>query len=132
MIATTRNPADAHQLQQLASQHSNLTITQLDISRPQSIQDWAAALKNHTGHVDVLINNAGIYGRRLSLAEFEAEDFSTVFQTNAVGPFLVVQQLLKQGLLGPPGSLVVNVTSIMASHGDETVSSAAGGGYAYR
>jgi NAD(P)-dependent dehydrogenase (short-subunit alcohol dehydrogenase family) len=132
VIATTRSPADASQLQQLAAQHSNLTITQLDTSQPQSIKDWAAAVKQHTSHVDVLINNAGIYGRRLQLAEFEAEDFMSVFQTNTVGPFLVVQQLLKKGLLGPPGSLVVNVSSIMASHGDETVSGVTPGGYAYR
>lgn len=133
VIATTRNPQDAIQLQQLASQHpGGLTITQLDTSQPSSIKEWAAQLKQYTNHVDVLINNAGMYGKRLSLADFEADDFNSVFQTNAVGPFLVVQQLLKQGLLGPPGSLVVNVSSIMASHGDEEVSSAAGGGYAYR
>jgi NAD(P)-dependent dehydrogenase (short-subunit alcohol dehydrogenase family) len=132
VIATTRSPQDASQLQQLAAQHANLTITQLDTSQPQSIKDWAATIKQHTSHVDVLINNAGMYGRRLQLAEFEAEDFMAVFQTNTVGPFLVVQQLLKQGLLGPPGSLVVNVSSIMASHGDETVSGVTPGGYAYR
>lgn len=59
VIATTRNSQDASQLQQLAAQHSNLTITQLDTSQPQSIKDWAASLKQHTSHVDVLINNAG-------------------------------------------------------------------------
>jgi NAD(P)-dependent dehydrogenase (short-subunit alcohol dehydrogenase family) len=132
VIATTRSPQDASQLQQLAAQHTNLTITQLDTSQPQSIKNWAATVKQHTSHVDVLINNAGMYGRRLKLAEFEADDFMTVFQTNTVGPFLVVQQLLKQGLLGPPGSLVVNVSSIMASHGDEAVSGVTPGGYAYR
>ncbi|GFH27717.1 uncharacterized protein HaLaN_26087, partial [Haematococcus lacustris] len=52
--------------------------------------------------------------------------------TNAMGPFFVTQQLVKAGLLGPPGSLVVNITSIMSSHGDQTVSSVTGGGYAYR
>eukprot|EP00882_Tetradesmus_deserticola_P012566 GHRQ01013319.1.p1 GENE.GHRQ01013319.1~~GHRQ01013319.1.p1 ORF type:complete len:240 (+),score=98.75 GHRQ01013319.1:569-1288(+) len=132
VIATTRFPQDASQLQQLARQHAALTITQLDTSAPQSISDWAAQVQQHTSHIDVLINNAGMYGRRLQLSEFEADDFITVFQTNAVGPFLVVQQLLKQRLLGPPGSLVVNVSSIMASHGDETVSSVTPGGYAYR
>ncbi|KAF6260680.1 hypothetical protein COO60DRAFT_1294220 [Scenedesmus sp. NREL 46B-D3] len=132
VIATTRSPQDASELQKLAAQHANLTIMQLDTSKPQSIKDWAAQVQQHASHVDVLINNAGMYGRRLQLAEFEAEDFMTVFQTNTVGPFLVVQQLLKQGLLGPPGSLVVNVSSIMASHGDETVSSVTPGGYAYR
>jgi hypothetical protein len=64
--------------------------------------------------------------------DFEAADFQAVFNTNAVGPFLVVQSLLKQGLLGPPGSTIVNVTSIMASHGDPTISSVTPGGYAYR
>jgi NAD(P)-dependent dehydrogenase (short-subunit alcohol dehydrogenase family) len=82
--------------------------------------------------VQILINNAGAYGRRLQLADLEASDFHYAFQTNTVGPFLVVQQLLKQGLLGPPGSLVVNITSIMASHGDQTISSVTPGGYAYR
>lgn len=80
----------------------------------------------------VLINNAGIYGRRAALADFTPEDFSSVFQTNTIGPFMVVQQLLQQELLGPPGSLIVNITSIMSSHGDQTVSSVTPGGYAYR
>lgn len=64
--------------------------------------------------------------------DLEAADFHTVFNTNAVGPFLVVQSFLKQGLLGPPGSTVANVSSIMASHGDPTISSTTPGGYAYR
>jgi NAD(P)-dependent dehydrogenase (short-subunit alcohol dehydrogenase family) len=64
--------------------------------------------------------------------ELEAHDFIATFSTNAVGPFLVVQQLLQAGLLGPPGSLVVNISSIMASHGDPSISSVTPGGYAYR
>ena len=68
-------------------------------------------------------------------------DFMPVFATNAVGPFLVTQQLLAQGLLGAApgggggggrGSLVVNVTSVMASHQDAAVSGATPGAFAYR
>jgi len=45
----------------------------------------------------------------------------------------VTQQLHKHGLLGQPGSsLVVNITSIMSSHGDPSVSSVTKGGYSYR
>lgn len=55
----------------------------------------------------LLINNAGMYGRRLGLLELEASDFNAAFTTNALGPFLVTQQLLKQGLIGQPGTLVV-------------------------
>jgi NAD(P)-dependent dehydrogenase (short-subunit alcohol dehydrogenase family) len=73
-----------------------------------------------------------VYGRRLGLLDLEASDFLHAFNTNTVGPFLVVQQLVRHKLLGPPGSTVANISSIVASHGDQTVSSAAGGGYAYR
>lgn len=132
VIATTRDPASAAGLQQLATTNPGLVVTQLEASEPASIKAWAAGLKQHTQHVDLLINNAGVYGRRLGLAELEASDFHTAFATNTVGPFLVVQQLLAQGLLGPPGSLIVNISSIMASNADETVSGATGGGYAYR
>ena len=34
----------------------------------------------------VLINNAGVYGRRLSFSDFEPDDFLTTFNTNAVRP----------------------------------------------
>jgi NAD(P)-dependent dehydrogenase (short-subunit alcohol dehydrogenase family) len=83
----------------------------------------------------LLINNAGIYsgdGRRPKLEEFTAADFLPVFMTNSVGPFLVIQQLLARQLLGPPGSLVVNVSSIMGSNSDPTVSAVTPGAYAYR
>jgi NAD(P)-dependent dehydrogenase (short-subunit alcohol dehydrogenase family) len=79
----------------------------------------------------ILINNAGVYGKRGFLQDYSAEDFLQPYLTNAVGPFIVVQQLQKQGLLANP-SLVVNISSIVASHGDPTVSSVVGGGYAYR
>ncbi|KAF8061359.1 gghA [Scenedesmus sp. PABB004] len=52
------------------------------------------------------------------------------FKTNTIGPLLVVQQLLKAGLLGGPGgrSVVANVTSKVGSVDDNR----GGGGYAYR
>jgi NAD(P)-dependent dehydrogenase (short-subunit alcohol dehydrogenase family) len=46
--------------------------------------------------VQVLINNAGVYGRRPALEEFTEDDFQLAFRTNALGPFFVVQQLLLQ------------------------------------
>ena len=83
----------------------------------------------------LLVNNAGIYspdGRRPALGDFTQADLLPVFAANAAGPFLVTQQLLGDGLLGPPGSLVVNVSSIMGSCGDATVSASTPGAFAYR
>lgn len=138
-----------------SSSSSSLEVMELDTSKNESISTWAENLGKKVRHVDVLVNNAGVYGRRLALQEFEPSDFLTAFNVNSMGPFFVVQQMLKQGLLGHPStlttpsstttpsssssasavfpsSLVVNISSIIASHGDQKVSSAAGGGYAYR
>lgn len=135
VIATTRNPESATDLQRLAqAQPELLTVTGLDVSSPDSIKAWADTVAAATSHVDVLINNAGIYGPRVAdISGVLTEDLLAVFNTNAVGPLLVVQQLLARKLLGAPGSsLVVNVSSIMASLGDTTVSGVTPGGYGYR
>jgi NAD(P)-dependent dehydrogenase (short-subunit alcohol dehydrogenase family) len=106
--------------------------------------------------VQVLVNNAGIKTEAVTLHEFTPDDFLSNFTTNAMGPFFVIQQLHKQGLLGhapaaadnaadgaaqqpsppqfpsPGGSLVVSISSVMGSQQDPTISSKLGGRYAYR
>lgn len=79
-------------------------------------------------------------------------DFLPVYAANAAGPFLVVQALLGRGLLGHPPegadggaaggggggaagkrtSLVANVSSIMGSNADPTVSGVTPGAFSYR
>ncbi|MEW5297504.1 MAG: hypothetical protein WDW36_000710 [Sanguina aurantia] len=162
VVATTRKPAEAEALHQLAQQpgKGKLLIKLLDTSCEASVTAWAAALATEVSHVDVLVNNAGAYGRRLPLSELTAEDMLYAFKVNALGPFLCVQQLCNRGLLGsvpstgspspPPAaaapatpeqlplrspsttSLIVNISSIVASHGDTTVSATSPSGYAYR
>ena len=61
--------------------------------------------------LQVVINNAGVYGPQISLETVTAEDMLFTYQANTIGPLLVVQQLLKNKLIGKPGSLVGNVTS---------------------
>ena len=63
----------------------------------------------------------------------DAEEMMHVFKINTVGPLLVTQQLLKNGLIGDPakgkgGALVGNVTSKVGSVDDN----GSGKGYAYR
>lgn len=62
--------------------------------------------------IQVVINNAGVYGPKgLTLDSVKSEDMAFTFQTNAIGPLLVVQQLLRHKLIGKPGSIIGNVTS---------------------
>ena len=85
----------------------------------------------------MVINNAGTTGtdgyNKWELEDMDAEEMMHVFKINTVGPLLVTQQLLKNGLIGDPakgkgGALVGNVTSKVGSVDDN----GSGKGYAYR
>lgn len=64
-----------------------------------------------------VINNAGVYGRRNGLDDVTSDDMLFAFQTNTIGPLLVVQQLRKHGMIGKPSgeTVVANLTSKVGS-----------------
>jgi len=131
VIATARSLPEATELNKLAeASGGRLVVMELDISSEESIKKWAHRLAAELDdeHVDVLVNNAGIYGARASFEHVTKQSLMEVFETNAVGPFLVAQALVNASLLGSPGSVVGNVTSKVGSVADN----GSGGGYAYR
>lgn len=110
-----------------------LALSELDVASPESIARWAGDGVG-PGHIDLLINNAGVYGsaghtKRMDVEDVTEEEMLLCFRTNTIGPLIVVQQLLKAGKLGGAApSLVGNVTSKVGSVADN----GSGGGYAYR
>lgn len=65
-------------------------------------------------NLQLLVNNSGVRDEWSGLEEVTAADMLHCFQTNAIGPLLVTQQLHKQRLLGSGsggGSLVANMSS---------------------
>jgi NAD(P)-dependent dehydrogenase (short-subunit alcohol dehydrogenase family) len=91
-----------------------------------SLRDECKGLR----HIDVVINNAGIYGAKVDIKTVTEQDMMQTFKTNAIGPLIVVQQLLVNGLIGGFGgkTLVANVSSKVGSVDDNR----GGGGYPYR
>jgi len=129
VIAACRTPEQVKDLDTIAE------LTALDVSivdsvdDPKSISNWAKTIAGMCDHVDVLINNAGIYGKRASFAEMDAETMMEVYRINTVGPFMVSQHLFREGLLGgTKPSIIANVTSKVGSVDDN----GSGGSYAYR
>lgn len=129
VIAACREPEKVKELQGLDS----VELTRLDVSvvsgPPPSIQAWAAQVAGLTDHIDLLINNAGVYGRRSTFIDVDEETMLEVFKVNTCGPFFVSQHLYKAGLLGGrKQSIVANVTSKVGSVDDN----GSGGSYPYR
>lgn len=106
-------------------QHAALRLVRWDVrdAAPQS----GAPLPER---VDLLINNAGIYGPSKndgqSIESISAEAMHEVFDVDCVGPLRVVQHLLPR--LAAARGVIANLSSKMGSSGDNT----SGGCYAYR
>lgn len=97
--------------QALADEGLSVTPCQLDVTSPSDIQQTAAQIEQAHGHLDILINNAGILYDTWQTAE--TADLAVVqeaFETNTLGPWRVSQAfipLLKRSRHGR----IVNVSS---------------------
>jgi NAD(P)-dependent dehydrogenase (short-subunit alcohol dehydrogenase family) len=85
----------------------------LDVNDDASV---AAAVRTLTdvGGLDVLVNNAGIAGRRAAIAETTAEDVREVFEANVFGAVRVLQAFTPL-LDASSAPVVVNVSSGLGS-----------------
>ncbi len=89
-------------------------FVQIDVTDDDSVAAAVSDVKAHEGHLDVLINNAGIPGRRAPVPELTAQDALLVFDTNVVSIVRVTNAFLP--LLHLSASpIVVNVSSGMGS-----------------
>lgn len=66
----------------------------LDLTDEASIRECASRLAGRCGHVDVLVNNAGIFPRQQQAAAADDALWDTVFAVNLFGPLKLFRLLL--------------------------------------
>ncbi len=86
---------------------------ELDLSKTDTLAQFAATCEHDFGSIDILVNNAGMQNNRPAL-DFKYEDFSAMYDTNLFGPYLLTQAFAKYMLRREKGSIVF-ITSA-ASH----------------
>jgi NAD(P)-dependent dehydrogenase (short-subunit alcohol dehydrogenase family) len=83
----------------------------LDVSDSASVRRAATEFSKRFDHLDLLINNAGIYpDKGLSILTVSRERLTETFHTNTFGPVEVVQQFLAS-LRKAEGARVINISS---------------------
>ncbi len=87
------------------------TFLPLDVSDSTSVRDAARQFADHADHLDVLINNAGIYpDKGLTILTVSRDRLAGTLQTNTFGPVEVVQAFLPY-LRKAAQARVINVSS---------------------
>lgn len=87
------------------------SFLELDVASPESIRRAAVAFAEQFDHLDVLINNAGIYpDEGLNILTISRRQLVDTFQTNTFGPVMVVQAFLPY-LCKAKASRIINLSS---------------------
>jgi len=84
---------------------------QADVSKKADVDRLFAETKKAFGRLDVLVNNAGIYGFT-PLVEITEAHFHEQFNVNVLGLLLASQRAVQH--FGPEGGTIVNVSSVVS------------------
>ncbi len=86
-----------------------------DVSDPASVRELFATTKAESGRLDLLFNNAGIFGKAAPLEDLTYEEWKAVLDTNLTGAFLCTQEAFRiMKSQEPRGGRIINNGSISA------------------
>jgi len=115
VIAARREAPLRALAQELSDEGGQVSWAVLDIAQESSCKNIARTCKETYGGLDVLINNAGFLGPRVSLENYDSEAFLTSMKVNVLGTFQMVRECLPL-LRESPRGRVVNISSYLGRH----------------
>jgi NAD(P)-dependent dehydrogenase (short-subunit alcohol dehydrogenase family) len=111
VYATMRNPSRAPELgEKVAQEGLPVKVSVMDVDSDTSVKAAIADIQKDAGHIDVLVNNAGVE-RNGSIEELPLADFRAVMETNYFGPLRCIQAVVPQMRQRKSGC-IINVASV--------------------
>lgn len=111
---------DEAQLQQLIQQTGCLGVS-CDLSQAEAAVELFQKATQALGHIDVLINNAGMNSRKCELAETTLEEFEQQYAINLRAPYLLCREAMQQ-MLPKEHGYIINIVSTAAKRSNPTMS----------
>lgn len=87
-----------------------------DLRDTSVISDLVARAASEFGHIDVLVNNAGII-RRQDALEFSEKDWDDVMNLNIKTVFFMSQAVARQFIAQGKGGKIINIASMLSFQG---------------
>ncbi len=127
VIACCRNPAKADELMKLAQFYPSVVVEALDVADFEQVD--AVSRKLSEVSIDVLINNAGVYGdhRGCGFGNLDYQAWDNTLHINTQAPVKMAEAFLPHIKKGKE-KLIVNISSLMGSMADN----GSGGSILYR
>lgn len=89
----------------------------LDITDAAAVDAAAAAVEREFGHIDILVNSAGITGPNKTIWQYDADEWRQVIDINLTGTFLTCRAIAPYMRARDYGR-VVNIASIAGKEGN--------------
>ena len=102
-------------LEKTAAGSPSALVVPTDVADPASVAALFAAVREHWGRIDLLVNNAGTFGPSGTPDEVGVEDWLAAVGTNLTGSFLCAREAFAlMRTQEPQGGRIVNNGSISA------------------
>jgi 2-hydroxycyclohexanecarboxyl-CoA dehydrogenase len=96
------------------------SLIECDVTSPASVEQAAAIVMSTFGHVDIVVNNAGVAARTgMPFTRLNATDWQRCWDVNVVGTFNVSAAFADQLIASDSGS-IVNIASVSGRTGFQT------------
>lgn len=94
----------------LEEKNINIDIVKANVCNRKQVQEMIKQILNKYGHIDILINNAGISQYKL-FTDITDNDWEEIMNINLNANFIVTQEVVKNMIHNKKG-LIVNISSI--------------------
>ncbi len=86
----------------------------VDVSESENVERLVTSVVERFGRIDVLVNNAGLLGPRVPIAEYPEDEWRKVLEANLTGPFLLAKAVIPHM---PESGSIINITSGVSIEG---------------